>query len=105
ARWLAASQRAAALERVLRDLCLVLLGQHFRQRGERQPVAQRRIAFDEEDLVAAQRPGRREPMRGVRGLAARGRLERQDVPAGTAESRGDAIAEAAARGLRARVLG
>ncbi len=105
ARALALAEGVAALERVGRDHRLLVLGQHGGQRRERQPVAHRRVAFEEEDVPAAKRPGGAGPLRGGGGLRARLHLERDDVAGGRADAAGELRRELGPRGAVGQVLG
>ncbi len=62
-RALARRQRRPLREGVRLDHVRIVLGRHPRQRGERQPVAERTVARREEDALAAQRPIARKPDR------------------------------------------
>ncbi len=54
-------QRFAQVGRVARDQVRIVGGRYPRQRVERQPIAHRRFAGDQEEAVAAHRPPARDP--------------------------------------------
>ena len=97
--------RVAPIEGVLSDARLLLFGEHFGKRIEWQAIAHRRIALDDEDLLAAQRPRGAAPLREGARLGAGHRLERQDVAHRGSDAPGELVAQAPARAFGARVLG
>ena len=105
ARGLALAERVAALERIGGDDGLLVLRQHGRQRSERQAIAHGRIALDEEDVPAAQRPGRARPLRGARGLRAGDGLERNHEARGLPDGARELPGELRAHRAIGEVLG